>query len=88
MTTDDRPTGERADILEALATHRGFLRQTVAGLTDEQARQTPTVSELCLGGLVKHVARTEDSWARFIVEGPAEAELAHRGPLPLSLIHI
>jgi len=74
MTTDDRPTGERADILEALATHRGFLRQTVAGLTDEQARQTPTVSELCLGGLVKHVARTEDSWARFIVEGPAAQE--------------
>jgi hypothetical protein len=71
MTTDDPRTGERADILEALATHRGFLRQTVAGLTDEQARQTPTVSELCLGGLVKHVARTEDSWARFVVEGPA-----------------
>ena len=45
MTTDDHPTGERSDILEALAAHRGFLRQTVAGLTDEQARQTPTVSE-------------------------------------------
>ena len=71
MTTDDNLTGERADILETLRAHRGFLRQAVEGLTDEQARQRPTVSELCLGGLVKHVAQVEDSWARFIVEGPA-----------------
>ena len=71
MTTDDHLNGERADILETLRAHRGFLRQAVDGLTDEQARQTPTVSELCLGGLVKHVAQTEASWARFIVEGPA-----------------
>ena len=40
MTTDDNPTGERADILETLRTHRGFLRQAVEGLTDEQARQS------------------------------------------------
>src|SRR5678816_4878444 len=53
MTTDDR---ERADLLETLAKHRGFLRQTVQGLTDEQAAQRTTISELCLGGLVKHVA--------------------------------
>jgi uncharacterized damage-inducible protein DinB len=43
----------------------------VAGLTDEQARLTPTVSSLSLGGLVKHVAATEREWARFVVEGPA-----------------
>ena len=72
MTTDDHLNGERADILETLRAHRGFLRQAVDGLTDEQARQSPTVSALCLGGLVKHVARIEDSWVRFIVEGPAK----------------
>jgi Protein of unknown function (DUF664) len=71
MTSDDSTTGERADILETLRAHRGFLRQAVEGVTDDQARLTPTVSELCLGGLVKHVALTEDSWARFIVDGPA-----------------
>jgi uncharacterized damage-inducible protein DinB len=71
MTTDDSPTGERADILETLRAHRGFLRQAVDGLSDEQARLRPTVSELCLGGLVKHVAQVEESWARFIVGGPA-----------------
>ncbi|MGK5111714.1 MULTISPECIES: DinB family protein [unclassified Geodermatophilus] len=63
-------TGERADLLEALTAHRAFLRYTVQGLTDEQARQRTTASELTLGGLVKHVAGTERSWADFIVEGP------------------
>jgi uncharacterized damage-inducible protein DinB len=70
MTINDIDTGERADFLETLAKHRGFLRQAVEGVTDEQARLRPTASELCLGGLIKHVARVEDNWARFIVEGP------------------
>jgi len=65
------PAGERADLLEALAVHRGFLRQTVRGLTEEQARQRTTVSALTLGGLVKHVAATERQWADFIEQGPA-----------------
>ncbi|GAA3159227.1 DinB family protein [Blastococcus jejuensis] len=64
-------TAERADLLEALATHRHLLRFTVQGLTDEQARQRTTASELTLGGLIKHVALTEQNWARFVVEGPA-----------------
>ena len=62
-------TGERADILETLRSHRFFLRHTVNGLTDEQARLTPTASELTLGGLIKHVAATESSWADFIEKG-------------------
>ena len=63
-------TGERADLLEALATQRHFLRFTVQGLTEEQARQRTTASELTLGGLVKHVAHTEATWADFVVQGP------------------
>ena len=65
------PNTERADLLEALAAHRGFLLHTVQGLTDDQARQRTTVSELTLGGLVKHVAMTEQQWVTFILEGPA-----------------
>jgi hypothetical protein len=60
---------ERTDLLQTLAKHRGFLRQTVKGITDEQAAQRTTVSELCLGGLVKHVAGTEQAWMRFAVGG-------------------
>ena len=64
-------TGERADLAETLGTHRSFLRYTVRGLTDEQAAQRTTASELTLGGLIKHVAATEKQWADFIVGGPA-----------------
>lgn len=72
MTATTPPLStERADLLELLQTARHFLRFTVQGLTDEQARERTTVSELTLGGLIKHVARTEDGWARFAQEGPA-----------------
>ncbi len=71
MSTTQTVTGERADLLATLAKHRHFLRYTTRGLSDEQAAQRTTVSELCLGGLIKHVALTERQWARFIVEGPS-----------------
>jgi hypothetical protein len=66
-------TGERADLTESLQRHRGFLRQTTQGLTDEQAAQRTTVSALCLGGLIKHVAAAEQNWTDFIVNGPTPA---------------
>ena len=65
---------ERDDLLESLAAHRGFLRYTVQGITDDQARQRLTVSELTLGGLIKHVSKTEEGWADFIVDGPQTME--------------
>ena len=62
-------SGERADLLAELAASRHFLRFTTRDLTDEQARQRTTVSELCLGGLIKHVAAVERNWVSFIKEG-------------------
>jgi hypothetical protein len=62
---------ERSDLLAMLGQHRHFLRYTTRDLTDEQARARTTVSELTLGGLIKHVAGVERGWAAFIVEGPA-----------------
>lgn len=70
---------ERADLLEALAKHRYFLRHTVQGLSDDQARLAPTASELTLGGLIKHVTQAEKDWAEFIVSGPAEGEVDYDG---------
>ncbi|MBO0849952.1 MAG: DinB family protein [Pseudonocardia sp.] len=64
-------TGERADLLKALAQQRHFLRFTTRDLTDEQAGLRTTVSSLCLGGLIKHVTSTERSWVNFILDGPA-----------------
>lgn len=72
MTEAQVLTGERADLLQTLDKHRGFLRHTLRGLTDEQAAQSTTASELCLGGLIKHVTGTEARWMRFAVGG-AEA---------------
>jgi uncharacterized damage-inducible protein DinB len=79
MTSTTTLTRERADLIESLRRHRGFLRFTVRDLSDEQARQRPTVSALDLAGLVKHVAATEAGWARF-AEGGAEAMRRNWGP--------
>ena len=70
-TSTQVASGERADLLAVLASHRRFLRFTTRDLTDEQAAQRTTASELSLGGLIKHVTLTERQWMRFIVEGPS-----------------
>src|SRR3954469_6552045 len=67
--TDQTLTGERADLVQSLDRHRGFLRFTVRGLTDDQATRRTTASELTLAGLLKHVAHTEEKWAGFMQRG-------------------
>lgn len=47
------------------------------GLTDEQASSRPSVSELSLGGLVKHVAETEQGW---VARARGESPTVHRDP--------
>jgi uncharacterized damage-inducible protein DinB len=64
-------TSERADILKTLAQQRGFLRFTTRDLDDEQAARRTTVSELTLGGLIKHISAVEEAWAGFLVDDPA-----------------
>ncbi|MGW3226972.1 DinB family protein [Kitasatospora sp. NPDC001095] len=78
MTTSTTPaatprtlTGERADLLGALEKQRHFLRFTTRDLTDEQVGLRTCASELCLGGLIKHVTSVERLWAEFIVQGPS-----------------
>ncbi|TYB41021.1 DinB family protein [Actinomadura chibensis] len=74
MTTDEQqtvPAGEHADLLAMLAKHRHFLRFTTRDLTDEQAGLRTTASELCLGGLIKHVTSCERGWVEFIQDAPS-----------------
>lgn len=54
---------ESADLLDILTDERKGLLSTVRRLTDQQARHRSTVSELTLGGLIKHVGSTEGFWA-------------------------
>lgn len=62
---------ERADLLASLTHARHFLRFPARDLTDEQAAAHPTASVLSVGGVIKHVAEVEQSWARFITGGAA-----------------
>jgi len=70
-STPTQADPERADLLAGLGAARHFLRFTVRDLTDEQARQRTTASELTLGGLIKHVAAVEQGWADFVLDGPS-----------------
>jgi uncharacterized damage-inducible protein DinB len=73
-TVTSTDADERADLLAELAQARYWLTFTTRDLTDEQAASRPTTSQLCLGGLIKHVAKVEEGWMRFAVEGAAEGE--------------
>ena len=59
---------ERDALLAYLAQMRLVLRLTAYGLTDEQARATPTVSPLSVGGLIKHVATVERGWIDTVLQ--------------------
>lgn len=67
MTATD--ADERADLLAELAQARHWVVFPTRDLTDEQAASRPTASQLTLGGLIKHVAKVEEGWMRFAVEG-------------------
>jgi uncharacterized damage-inducible protein DinB len=72
-TTAAHPTTtEREDLVALLERHRGFFLETAQGLDEEQARLTPTVSALSVGGLVKHVTAVEEGWLNFIEHGTLE----------------
>ncbi|MFJ5831851.1 DinB family protein [Streptomyces sp. NPDC093089] len=67
---------ERDGLLAYLTQQRQALRATAHGLTDDQARATPTASELSIGGLIKHAARCEAGWTDLILQrrrGPQRA---------------
>lgn len=69
MPGTPRPVADERDgLLTFLAQQRHQIRVSVHGITDEQARLTPSASSLSLGGLVKHVAHTELHWTYDILQ--------------------
>ena len=66
-------TDEKDLLLGYIAQQRDGIRFAAYGLTDEQARLTPTASALSIGGLVKHVADMEKGWLDLVLQVPAEA---------------
>jgi uncharacterized damage-inducible protein DinB len=61
---------ERSGLLRYLEQQRHVLRVAAYGLTDEQARMKPSKSALSVGGLIKHVASTENGWIDITLQLP------------------
>ncbi|WP_329209727.1 DinB family protein [Streptomyces sp. NBC_00683] len=70
----EAPGDERGALLAFVEAQRGAVRRSVLGLTEEQAASRPSVSELSLSGLVKHVAETELNWLRMAQQLPNERQ--------------
>ena len=74
---------ERGALREYLAYHQSAFFAVAYGLTDEQARMTPTVSELSIGGLVKHAAEMQRNWMARVAAAP---DAPPRDPRPFDQI--
>jgi uncharacterized damage-inducible protein DinB len=61
---------ERSALREYLAYHQCAFVAVAYGLTDEQARSRPTVSELSIGGLIKHVTAMQHTWMSRVAAAP------------------
>jgi hypothetical protein len=62
-------TDERTALLSYLAQQRDGILYATHGLSDAQAMTRPSVSELSLGGLVKHAALVEQAWVSYLTDG-------------------
>ncbi len=74
---------ERSALREFLAFHQSAFFAVSYGLTDEQARSTPSVSALSIGGLVKHATGMQRSWMARVAAAPAAPP---KDPRPVSEI--
>lgn len=61
---------ERQSLLEFLAFQQNAFFAAAYGLTDEQARATPSVSALSIGGLIKHTTAVQSGWAQRAASAP------------------
>ena len=61
---------ERQTLIEFLRHNQNAFLAIAYGLTDEQARSTPSVSALSIGGLIKHVAGVQRGWMARVTAAP------------------
>lgn len=65
---------ERAGLKEYLCAQQYAFHAIAYGLTDEQARSTPSVSALSIGGLIKHVTNCQRGWMERVAAAPQMCE--------------
>jgi hypothetical protein len=68
---------ERELLLAFIAQQRDGIRNAAYGLTDEQARLTPSTSSLSVGGLVKHAIDMEKGWIDMVLQRERETSPSH-----------
>lgn len=61
---------ERAALRDFLAQQQYAFQAVAFGLTDEQARATPTVSALSIGALIKHATGVQSIWMQRVASAP------------------
>lgn len=64
-------TDERDALRQFVAYHQSAYFAVAYGLTDEQARATPTASALSIGALIKHATGLQHSWMSRVTAAPA-----------------
>ena len=63
-------TSEKDGLTAYIAQQLDAFRAVAFGLTDEQARATPTPSTLSVGGLLKHVTSVSSGWVQRVAHAP------------------
>lgn len=61
---------ERQTLINFIAFQQDAFAAVAYGLTEEQARSTPSVSALSVGGLIKHVTAVQAGWVERAVAAP------------------
>lgn len=67
---------ERELLLAFIEQQRDGIRNAAYGLTDEQARLSPSASSLSIGGLVKHAIDMERGWIDMVLQRAGDASPA------------
>jgi Protein of unknown function (DUF664) len=61
---------EKQTLINFLRFNQDAFFAVAYGLTDDQARSTPTVSALSIGGLIKHAAGVQQGWMARVKAAP------------------
>jgi hypothetical protein len=72
---------ERQSLLNFLTFQQDAFTAVAHGLTDEQARSTPSVSALSVGGLIKHITGVQRGWTDRVLAAP---DFPPRDPRPIA----
>jgi hypothetical protein len=62
---------ERQALRDYLSQQQYAYHALAFGLTDDQARATPTVSALSIGALIKHATGVQRTWMQRVASAPA-----------------